>query len=298
MSSQHRSTGLRGVLGSWRRGARRTWKRASHRLRLGRAARFGPLPRPQRWLFLVGCYNSGTTLLHDLLATHPMIGSMPDEGQFFTDQLPIPRELGLRRLWALQPELFWLDENAGKDVDVDRLLRQWGAVFNDPARPVLMEKTPTNAARTRWLQARFAPAYFVGIVRDGRAVAEGIRRKTGHDLGSAARQWSRSNEIMLQDFDHLQHKRLVTYERLTAEPNAVVSELLEFLELPVLSEELGTREWNIHEQRSAVVNMNPRSLQALSPSDLETIHREAGALLRRFGYTDAHVRSAAPAGSP
>jgi hypothetical protein len=260
-------------------------------MRLERAARFGPLPRPQKWVFLVGCYNSGTTLLHDLLATHPMIGSMPDEGQFFTDQLPIPRELGLRRLWALQPELFWLDENGGRDVDIDRLLRQWGAMFNDSARPVLMEKTPTNAARTRWLQARFAPAYFVGIVRDGRAVAEGIRRKTGHDLESAVRQWTRSNEIMLRDFDQLQHHRIVTYERLTAEPNAVISELLEFLELPRLGEELSNREWKIHEQRSAVVNMNARSLQALSRPELELIDREAGALLQRFGYTDSLSRS-------
>lgn len=281
-----RTPGVRGLLGTWRRGAARGCRRAAHRLRLEHAARFGPSPAPLKWVFLVGCYNSGTTLLHDLLASHPMIGSMPDEGQFFTDQLPIPRELGLRRLWALEPERFHIDERGGARIDVDRLRRQWGAKFNDPARPVLMEKTPTNAARTRWLQATFPPAYFVGIVRDGRAVAEGIRRKTGHDLASAARQWARSNEIMLRDFEHLEHKRLVTYEQLTASPNEVVAGLLEFLELPALAGELGGREWKIHEQRSAVVNMNGRSLQSLSGHDLAVLEEEAGGMLRALGYTD------------
>lgn len=281
-----RGTSVRRVLGSWRRQARRRCKRFSHRLRLERAARFGPLPSPARWVFLVGCYNSGTTLLHDLLAMHPHVGSMPDEGQFFTDQLPVPRDLGLRRLWALKPELFQLDENAGPHVNLQRLQRQWGAKFNDPARPVLIEKTPTNAARTRWLQARFSPASFVGIIRDGRAVAEGIRRKTGCDLESAARQWALSNEIMLRDFEHLRHKRLVKYEQLTADPDGVVADLLTFLELPPLTRELGASEWAIHEQRSVIVNMNSRSFQALSGEDMTTIEREAGSLLHRLGYTE------------
>lgn len=278
--------GLRPHLGAWRRSATRRYKRASHWLRMERAALFGPVPRPQKWVFLVGCYNSGTTLLHDLLATHPLVGSMRDEGQFLTDQLIVPRDLGLRRLWALEHERFWLDERGGADINVRRLQRQWGAEFNDPLRPVLLEKTPTNAARTRWLQANFERAYFIGIIRDGRAVAEGIRRKTGHGLDVAARQWSRSNEIMLQDFAHLERSLLVTYERLTAAPDEVLAEVLTFLDLPPLDNQLHEREWEIHEQQSAIRNMNERSLSTLSETDLEVIEAEAGPMLRRLGYGD------------
>ncbi len=113
--------------------------------------RFGSLPRPEKWVFIVGCYNSGTTLLHDLLATQPVVGS----------------EFGLRRLWALKPELFYLDEDGGRETDVARLKRQWGGLFNDPTRPVLLEKAAPDVARTRWLQRHFEPAWFIGIVRDG-----------------------------------------------------------------------------------------------------------------------------------
>ena len=35
---------------------------------------------PEKWLFVVGCYNSGTTLIADALADHPQIAALPDEG--------------------------------------------------------------------------------------------------------------------------------------------------------------------------------------------------------------------------
>lgn len=274
---------LRHPLGLMRRQTRRTARFLSRKVKLEINGRSGPLPTPRNWVFLVGCFNSGTTLLHDLLAEHPQIDTMPEEGQFLTDQLTVPREVGLRRLWALDPEKFWLDESGGRDINVKRLKRHWGSHFNDPSRLVLLEKTPANAARTRWLQAHFEGAVFIGIIRDGRAVAEGIRRKTGHALDLAARQWARSNEIMLRDFEHLQRKRLIRYEDLTARPEAILDELVAFLELEPVSIALN-RPWKIHEQTASIRNMNPRSMEALTAEELLVIEREAGDMLRTAGY--------------
>jgi hypothetical protein len=277
---------LRGWLGGLRRTGRRRLREASHRVRLEYTGRFGPTLERSRWVFLVGCFNSGTTLLHDLLAQHPDVASMPDEGQFFTDQLLVPRDVGLRRLWALEPARFYLDETGGPDIDVVRLKRQWGAQFNDPRRPVLLEKTPANAARTRWLQRHFHDARFIAIVRDGRAVAEGIHRKTGHPLDVAARQWARSNEVMLRDLAHLRKQCLVRYEELTDDTARVVSELLTFLDLPPAALATPHRTWKIHEQEAVIQNMNGRSLASLSAEDLQLIDREAGHVLRELGYVD------------
>ena len=63
---------------------------------------FGRIPQPQKRVFLVGCYNPGTTLLLQLLDSQTSIGSPPTKGQFLTDQLATPREVGLSRLWALE----------------------------------------------------------------------------------------------------------------------------------------------------------------------------------------------------
>lgn len=247
----------------------------------------GPLPQPRCWVFLVGCYNSGTTLLHDLLARHPDIAAMPGEGQFFTDQMPIPKRLGFARNWVQAPDVFRLTADDATDIDVSRLKRQWGARFNAPDRAVLLEKSPTNAARTRWLEQHFTNAHFIGIVRNGYAVAEGIHRKAGEPLEAAARQWSVSNEMMLEDFDHLARRRIVSYEQLVSHPTSVLGELFGFLGLdaaavdlePVLAGPI-----RVHERADPVSDLNAASLERLSGDDIATIHRIAGPMLHRLGY--------------
>lgn len=76
-----------------------------------------PVPRPRKWLFLVGCYNSGTTLLAELLSRHPDISALPTEGHFITDQFVKDYDVGLPRMWAGREELFRLTEaDAGPDA--------------------------------------------------------------------------------------------------------------------------------------------------------------------------------------
>lgn len=255
------------------------------RLKNAWTSRFGPIPHPERWAFFVGCYNSGTTLFHNLLARHRDVGSMPFEGQFYTDQLPRPMDLGLPRLWAIRPELFRLRDGEDGDVDIPRLKRQWAAAYNDHTRPVLLEKSPTNAARTRWLQEHFENAHFVLILRDGRAVAEGIRRKEGHDIRTTARQWRVSNEIMLEDAERLERWKLFRYEDLAADSQGTMDEICEFLGLSPLQESPENLDLKVHGLRlTGVTNQNQKSMERLSAEDLDVIEDEAGEMLRRLGY--------------
>ena len=47
--------------------------------------RFGTVQVPEKWAFLVGSTNSGSTLLKEVLASHPRIASMHRGGQHYTD---------------------------------------------------------------------------------------------------------------------------------------------------------------------------------------------------------------------
>jgi hypothetical protein len=264
--------------------ARQKFRGARRRIKGAYAGRFGRVPTPDKWVFIVGTYNSGNTLLHRILAAHPDVGVLPTEGQFLTAELATPSSHGLRRLWALKPELFYLDENSNAPIDVLKLKRQWGIHFNDVTKPVLLEKTPTNAARTRWLQNHFERAHFIGIVRNGYAVAEGIRRKEGHPVDVAALVWARSNEIMLRDFEKLEHRILIRYEALTESFDASMDEVWSFLELEPPKESLAERIWRVHEQYSPITNMNDRSIAALTEEDRRRIEANAGDLLVRLGY--------------
>ncbi len=50
----------------------------------------------KKWVFIIGCYNSGTTLLNEILASHPKISGLPDEGVMLTDQLVKPEDFNWR----------------------------------------------------------------------------------------------------------------------------------------------------------------------------------------------------------
>lgn len=249
-----------------------------------------PLTEPQRWLFVVGCYNSGTTLLTRLLEKVPGVSVLPTEGQFLTDELPADYELGVPRMWALREDLFRLTEKDDAP-DADRLKREW-LMRLDRQQPVFVEKSPPNTARTRWLQRHFPNAHFVAILRDPYAVAEGIRRKAeplhlagGWPIELCARQWRRSYEVLNEDAEYLQHLLWLHYEDLTADPNRELKRVIEFLSLPQDASSLRTEgHWSVHERREPIRNLNHESIDRLSADDIRAITAEIGSLRGEFGY--------------
>ena len=140
-----------------------------------------PLPKPEKWVFIVGCYNSGTTLLHEILTNHPQIGYLPTEGHFLTDQLPSEHELDIPRMWHLRKKLFQLESDDSLP-DATRIKREWSMRLKNRNSPILLEKSPQNGARMPWLQDNFENAHFIALIRNGYAVAEGIRRKHSHPI--------------------------------------------------------------------------------------------------------------------
>ncbi len=246
------------------------------------------VPRPDMWLFVVGCYNSGTELLTRILGTHSKISELPTEGQFLTDQMASDFELGLPRMWVLREDVYRLTEE-DDGPDVLRLKKEW-AIRSDRSKPILMEKSPPNAARTRWFQRHFENAHFVAIVRNGYAVAEGIRRKAeprhligGWPIELCARQWSRSNEVLAEDAEHLDRVIWTRYEDLTRDPQLEIARILRFLGLQAEDFEV-ERPWAIHERNEGIRDMNDESIGRLTSSDIRAITEIAGATLQRFGY--------------
>ena len=244
-----------------------------------------PPPRPHKWVFIVGCYNSGTTLLHKLLSQFPDTGSMPSEGQFYTKQLRLPSENGYKRLWALGKDLFVMDENGSYTADPVQLKKDWAAYYDDRHAKVLLEKSPTNSGRMRWLQEHFENAHFICIIRNGYAVAEGIRRKTDHTIEQAAKQWSISNEIMLEDLTKIRKSHIIRYEDLSLSPEMELEKICAFIGLaaePI--NDIVAKSMQIHEQKGKIENKNERSFMALSNSDVATINKFAGLTLEKLGY--------------
>ena len=121
---------------------------------------------PNRWIFIVGCYNSGTTLLRSLLSQHPEIDALPSEGVRLTDALPRPEDVGWHRLWCrcLNDVRLPVDEDMAPRSA--RIRRHWSLAL--PGKPAnVLEKSIANTARMPFLQAGFPPAYFIYMIRNG-----------------------------------------------------------------------------------------------------------------------------------
>jgi hypothetical protein len=237
------------------------------------------------WVFIAGCNNSGTTLLREVLDSHPLIRGLPREAQTLTNALPCPRRAGVPRLFGMRLDVFRWTEDSDSTPAL-RAKYDWSRYF--PAAPGhLLVKSPENTVRTRWLQRNFSPSRFVAIIRSPYAVCEGTHRREGHSLASAAEHWVRVNECLLDDLPSLQHALLVRYEDFCQRPTEHLRRLEEFLQLsvPFSAQALKARKvHNIDNSSSGIRDFNAQSLARLSPTDREIIHGIAGPLMDRLGY--------------
>jgi len=241
------------------------------------------------WLFILGCNNSGTTLLYNLLGRHPQIDPLKKEGQDsphmpFTNDYRDDYGFGLNRVWTEKLGLF-----RNPDVkNIERLTQSWLNMRASKGGKYIMEKSPPDAVRSLWLQEHFSPAWFVGIVRNGYAVCEGIKRKKGGAINyeRAARHWAKANEVMLNDSKKLMHFKLFRYEDLTENTEKTMQSLEKYLDLSQHDySDTGIIDLGYsHFSPSKIVNMNQKSINALDPNQREIIHENAKEMLERFYY--------------
>ena len=243
-------------------------------------------PGPHSWIFILGCNNSGTTLLSELLGAHPLVRTLPKEGQRITGAIPNSASYGIGRVFSQRLDLFrWTEESDARCVP--RLRYDWACRFSK-GRGYLLEKSPPNTLRSRWLQRHFSPARFVGLVRHPYAVCEGITRRTRYSLEEAADHWALVHRLLLEDVPHLDQWMLIRYEDLCERPAEHLARLESFLQLPAPFDAslLGRhfRSHNIDGTPRHLQNLNDRSLQRLSRADLDTINARVANEAAAFDY--------------
>ena len=271
-----------------------------NRLRRSRAVQralvpFGRDLKPDRWIFIIGCYNSGTTLLNAILSIHGQISGLECEGVVLTDALPRPEEFGWTRMWCRCLDQMRLGPGAGMGGRANRVKCQWS--FSYPRNAAnLLEKSIANTARIPFLDAYFRPAYFIYLVRDGYAVAEGIQRKAkparwdhpiyedDYPIELCAEQWKKTDEVVTQDREEVEKFLRIRYEELTSDPKSTIKKITDFLGLGMIDESKLQGRWDVHGYGEPIQNMNPRSYARLTAKDKEAIEKVAGPLLRSYGY--------------
>jgi hypothetical protein len=233
--------------------------------------------------------------LDNILASHPLIGGLPIEGAFLTTELSLPEDFGWPRMWCrCLKKVRNLPENLLHKKAVN-IKRDW-SIWYAKTEPNLLEKSIVNSTSMLFFEKYFKPAHFIHIVRNGYAVAEGIRRKADlhrwknkyykhqYPIELCAEQWKQSINLINSDKKFIRRLIEIRYEDLVGNTAGVVNQILSFLGLPELSDECFKRNWNIHNIDSPITNMNTVSFKGLSANDILIIEKIARKELLYYGY--------------
>lgn len=271
----------------------RPWVR--HRL-WERFGKFAPATEPEKWLFIGGCYNSGTTILREVLSAHPDVASLPREGVELTSAFPDLEKNGWQRMWHRNAECSDL-----KDTDPMQLAREASRDWSfwwPRNKTVFLEKSIVHGAWMPILDQGFENCYFIGVIRNGFCAAEGICRRarpsgpaaellgsSRYPISEAAAQWVFSNQRLLRDKGHVGRYLEIRYEDLVWDPEAVLRSMFRFI--GVDDDEinmLDRRTVQIGKRTFVIRDDNPSSLARLTDAEREEYLSVAGDMMTALGY--------------
>jgi sulfotransferase family protein len=253
------------------------------------ALRLPAVERQHQFVFLAGLHRSGTTLLARLLAAHPAISGFSgtdvpaDEGQHLQSVYPAVKEYGGPGHFGFAPESHLTEASPLSSTEnADRLFEEWSAHW-DLSRPVLLEKSPPNLLKTRFLQALFPGSAFVVIVRHPIPVSIPTARWRGtRRYDRMFQHWLTCHRLFEADRERLERVHVLTYEQLVRDPAGVLDRIFEFLELepipPGEPVEGGANEKYFRQWRE--LKRDPRMRAYL---DLVSLRYERR--VRRYGYS-------------
>ena len=274
------------------------------------------------YVFVVGCPRSGTTLLQRMLDHHPQL-AVSNDPHFIPfapgvrDGLDPPVEPALVE-WLLEYRTFsrlGLDEAVVRDVaaGAETYSELVGALYTafgrQRGKPLAGEKTPRYVRYLPLLNALFASARVVHLIRDGRDVALSTLEWARPDRGPGRFRLWREQPTAVCALSWRWHVatgrrdgralgalyREARYEHLVAEPEPTLRELADFLRLPFAVEMLEYHQGRTRGDaglttKEAWLPPTPglRDWRAqMAPADVKLFEALAGDLLSLLGYERA-----------
>jgi hypothetical protein len=211
------------------------------------AERSAPVVRDPTFVFVGGLHRSGTSLIARCLADHAdasgfsQTGAEEDEGQHLQSVYPTAERFGGPGRFGFASAMHVTEHSPlVTESNRQRLLQEWGRHW-DGDRRFLVEKSPPNLLKTRFLQAIFPTAHFVIVLRHPIATALATKKWSGTRVGELIEHWLVSNEKMIADISHLRHVELVRYEDFMADAGGELARLQGFLGMDPSACHLETR---------------------------------------------------------
>jgi sulfotransferase family protein len=261
-----------------------------------------------KFVFVGGLQRSGTTMLYRYLDEHPDVSALSgtdratNEGQHNQSVYPGDEYHGKGGRFAFRPAAR-LTEASPLVTEANRrkLFDEWSRYW-DVSNTYLLEKSPPNLIRMRFLQAMFPASYFVILLRHPIPVALATQRWGGDRPHVLLEHWLRAHELFVEDVPHVRQVHALRYEDLVADPDAVLGRTFRFLGLddpcPGRPRAAGVNRDNFDSDRILRTDVNDRYFEewrARRHSVARRVYFDAVAWryerrVRAYGYSLRHPR--------
>jgi len=265
---------------------------------------------PDPVLFIGGAPRSGTTLLRNMVGSHPQL-AVPDESYFIrlvwrrlvrlgrTDDLDLAwqliRQERFFKQWKLAPARVEETLAAHPPATYPDLIRVlFAAHAASVGKPLSADKTPSHVHHFDWYSERFPTSRFVNVLRDPREACMSLSVQPWHRGGIAEAAWEWMNDVRIarRAVVGLTSRYLeVRYEDLVRRSEYELRRLCDFAGLPFAEEMLdypGSQHLLLdahHTHSRGDLRVGLRRWQdELLPDDVALIEHIAGPLMDEVGY--------------
>jgi hypothetical protein len=196
-------------------------------------------PDQHRFVFVGGLPRSGTTLLAQAIARYRGVselhdtGVAADEGQYLQHIYPRQPDAGGSAKFAYSSEMH-ITERSPLVTEASRaaLWEAWSPYW-DTDNTFLLEKTPANLLKMRFLQALFPTSSFVVIIRHPVAETMALKARgwSRRPVLMLVHHWLTAHKLMMGDLPSLDRVVVVRYEDVVADPHEALEDIQSFLGL-------------------------------------------------------------------
>ncbi|WP_259225277.1 sulfotransferase [Salinibacter ruber] len=170
-------------------------------------------------LFILSPPFSGSTLVHDVIATSDRVTQLPAEGQ----HLPEVKD------WMRSGRIRGKHWDSSHTVPWERVRGVWDTYW-DEEKPVRLEKSPPNLLRAKAMEDAFDSSFFIVMIGDPYAFCEGCARRANElDAADSARLWIRCARKQTENLEELSRALLVRYEDFVEHTEEMIQQIGSFI---------------------------------------------------------------------
>jgi len=191
--------------------------------------------REKHFIFIGGLHRSGTSLLHRIVRSHPDIsgfantGVWEDEGQHLQTVYPPALVFGGAGKFAFHPQAR-MDENhpLATEENADKLFKQWSRYWN-VEKKFLVEKSPPNIIRMRFLQKLFPHSCFIIILRHPIPVSYATKKWAKTSIPHLIRHTLYTYSLFNDDIPYIRRLLVIRYEEFVKHPQCYMEQIWKFI---------------------------------------------------------------------